>query len=73
MASELISHRLPQADEYYYKQTNNHISCRDHETEIGADADAYFPLQPIEKKLCAYTFGLGIVLLFVFVILFKVL
>ena len=71
MATELTSRQLPQADEYYYKQTNNHISRKDNETEIGADADAYFPLQPIEKKLCAYTFGLGIVLLFVFVILFK--
>ena len=71
MATELTSRQLPQADEYYYKQTNNHISRRDNETEIGADA--YFPLQPIEKKLCAGTFGLGIVLLFIFVILFKVL
>lgn len=46
MASELTSHQLPQADEYYYKQTNNHITPRDNEIETGADAGAYFPLQP---------------------------
>lgn len=73
MASELTSHQLPQADEYYYKQTNNHITPRDNEIETGADAGAYFPIQPIEKKLCAYTSGLGIILLFIFVIIFKVL
>ncbi len=34
--------------------------------------EEWFDLQPIEKKLCAYSLGLGIILLFVFIIIFEV-
>ncbi|WP_037351302.1 hypothetical protein [Anaeroarcus burkinensis] len=32
----------------------------------------WFDLQPIEKKLCAYSLGLGLGLLAVFILLFEV-
>ena len=41
------------ADEYYYKHTNNQISKQTNQIQLYADADEYFELQPIEKKLCA--------------------
>ena len=34
--------------------------------------DEWFDLQPIEKKLCGYSFGLGIALLIVFILAFEV-
>ena len=34
--------------------------------------EAWFPLQPIEIKMLTYTFGLGIVLLVIFIIVFGV-
>ncbi|EGO61889.1 hypothetical protein [Acetonema longum] len=33
----------------------------------------WFDLQPIEKKLCGYSFGLGVALLVVFIVIFEVL
>jgi len=36
------------------------------------EAEEWFELLPIEKKLLAWTFGLGIVLLVVFILVFKV-
>lgn len=41
-------------------------------TEIQKQEEEWFDLKPIEKKLCAYSLGLGIVLLIFFVILFEV-
>ncbi|MGE1061566.1 hypothetical protein NXG27_02845 [Megasphaera paucivorans] len=35
--------------------------------------EEWFDLQPIEKKLCVYSLGLGILLLFIFILLFEVL
>jgi hypothetical protein len=34
--------------------------------------DQWFPLQPIEIKMLTYTFGLGIVLLVIFLVVFGV-
>lgn len=59
------------ADEYYYKHTTNQISKDQNHVELDNDADEYFELQPIEKKLCAYSLGLGLLLMIVFVIFFE--
>lgn len=67
--AELITSVKSTADEYYHKQS---VAPTD-AAELDADADAYFPLQPIEKKLCAYSLGLGLGLMACFVILFEVL
>nr|WP_320147629.1 hypothetical protein [uncultured Anaeromusa sp.] len=42
------------------------------EKPIEAETE-WFDLQPIEKKLCAYSLGLGLGLLAVFILLFEVL
>ncbi len=34
--------------------------------------DEWYDLLPVEKKLIAYTFGLGVVLMVIFVLAFKV-
>ena len=34
--------------------------------------EAWFPLQPIEIKMLSYTFGLGIVLLVIFIFIFGI-
>lgn len=34
--------------------------------------DEWYPLLPVEKKLISITFGLGIIFLIIFVIVFKV-
>lgn len=36
------------------------------------DEDEWYDLLPVEKKLIAYTFGLGVVLMVIFVLTFKV-
>ena len=40
--------------------------------EIQVQEQEWFDLQPIEKKLCGYSFGLGIVLLVIFIFVFEV-
>lgn len=58
MASRITS-AASTADEYYYNQTVT-------------PTDEYFPLQPIEKKLCAYSLGLGLGLMALFIVIFEV-
>ena len=70
---ELITSVKSTADEYYHKQSVAPTDAATHAAELDADADAYFPLQPIEKKLCAYSLGLGLGLMACFVVLFEVL
>jgi hypothetical protein len=54
-------------------QTTSPIPERpgEHE-EIRTQDQEWFDLQPIEKKLCGYSLGLGIILLIVFVLVFEV-
>lgn len=73
MATNSITSSASTADEYYYKHTNNQISKQTNQTQLDNDADEYFKLQPIEKKLCAYSLGLGILLMVIFIISFEVL
>lgn len=73
MATNSITSSASTADEYYYKHTNNQISKQTNQTQLDNDADKYFELQPIEKKLCAYSLGLGILLMVIFIISFEVL
>lgn len=68
----MVAECLATADEYYYKHQNNEISVERNRAEMDLDEDEYFPLQPIEKKLCAYSFGLGIVLMAAFILAFEV-
>lgn len=72
MANHAITSSASTADEFYNKHTNNEVSKQTNAIELEQDRDAYFPLQPIEKKLCAYSFGLGIVLLVLFIIAFEI-
>lgn len=73
MATNSITSSASTADEYYYKHTNNQISKQTNQTQLDNDADEYFELQPIEKKLCVYSLGLGILLMVIFIISFEVL
>ena len=73
MASHTITSSSSTADEYYYKHTNNQISKETNQAQLANDADEYFELQPIEKKLCAYSLGLGIFLMVIFILSFEVL
>ncbi|WP_301860641.1 hypothetical protein [uncultured Megasphaera sp.] len=73
MATNTITSSASTADEYYYKHTNDQVSKQTNQAQIDQDADEYFELQPIEKKLCAYSLGLGIVLMIIFIITFEVL
>lgn len=73
MATDTYTHRLPQADEYYEKHVYNDVSTDVNRQELASDRDDYFPLQPIEKKLCGITFGLGVVLMALFVLSFELL
>lgn len=41
--------------------------------ELQLQEQEWFDLQPIEKKLCGYSFGLGIVLLVIFIVAFEIL
>lgn len=72
MAKHTITSSASTADEFYAKHANNEVSRGTNAIELDQDRDAYFPLQPIEKKLCAYSFGLGIVLLVLFIIAFEI-
>ena len=56
MASRITS-AASTADEYYYNQTVTPTDAATHTGQLERDADEYFPLQPIEKKLCAYSLG----------------
>lgn len=38
---------------------------------IREQAEEYFPLTPVEKKLCAISFGAGVVLLAIFLGIFR--
>ncbi len=40
--------------------------------EIPIRDEEWFDLQPIEQKLCGYSFGLGIALLFLFIFVFEI-
>lgn len=51
MASRITS-AASTADEYYYNQTVTPTDAATHTGQLERDADEYFPLQPIEKKLC---------------------
>lgn len=50
MASRITS-AASTADEYYYNQTVTPTDAATHTGQLERDADEYFPLQPIEKKL----------------------
>ena len=71
MASRIIS-AASTADEYYYNQTVTPTDAATHTGQLERDADEYFPLQPIEKKLCAYSLGLGLGLMALFIVIFEV-
>lgn len=71
MSKHAITSSASTADEFYNKHTNNEVSKQTNAIELEQDADAYFPLQPIEKKLCAYSFGLGVILLILFILAFE--
>ena len=72
MAKHTITSSASTADEFYHKNVHGATAKGTNAIELEQDADAYFPLQPIEKKLCAYSFGLGIVLLVLFIIAFEI-
>lgn len=44
---------------------------REEHAEIQSQEQEWFDLRPIEKKLCGYSFALGIVLLVVFTLAFE--
>lgn len=67
MASRITS-AASTADEYYYNQTVTPTDAATHTGQLERDADEYFPLQPIEKKLCAYSLGL----MALFIVIFEV-
>lgn len=71
MTKHTITSAAVTADELYHDHANNRIPEQTNAVELQQDADAYFPLQPIEKKLCTVSFGLGIVLLACFVLAFE--
>ena len=71
MASRITS-AASTADEYYYNQTVTPTDAATHTGQLERDADEYFPLQPIEKKLCAYCLGLGRGLMALFIVIFEV-
>ena len=48
---------------------NKDVSVSDAQNEM---VDQWFDLLPIEKKLLSYSFGLGVILLVVFVLIFGV-
>ena len=53
-------------------QTVTPTDAATHTGQLERDADEYFPLQPIEKKLCAYSLGLGLGLMALFIVIFEV-
>lgn len=71
MAEHILTPSSLTADELYEVHTSSAFSIKTSEGEIRQDEDEYFPLQPIEKKLCAVSFGLGLTLLAFFVIVFE--
>ena len=72
MTDRSLHRANPTADAYYYKQAHQQISQQVQEAGLESDADEYFELQPIEKKLCAYSLGLGLILLAVFILVFEI-
>lgn len=73
MENEILTDVRSAADEYYERQVVKPTTARVHAVELDQDAEEYFPLQPIEKKLCAYSLGLGLGLMGVFIFFFEVL
>jgi hypothetical protein len=59
-----MDHSTVNASSVYYEEIQ-------HENSV-LEEDQWFDLQPIEKKLCAYSLGLGILFLFVCIVLFEV-
>lgn len=50
----------------------NHPVRADEHVEIQKQEQEWFDLKPIEKKLCGYSLGLGIILLVIFILIFEV-
>ncbi|WP_071141806.1 hypothetical protein [Acidaminococcus timonensis] len=73
MERDILTNVHSAADEYYERQVVKPTTARVHAVQLDQDAEEYFPLQPIEKKLCAYSLGLGLVLMAVFILFFEVL
>lgn len=71
MAHEAITSYSSTADQFYNKQINDPTTKDVHDHQLDIDEDEYFDLQPIEKKLCAYSLGLGLVLMAVFIVAFE--
>jgi len=71
MAEHALTHSDLTADELYELHSSSAFSIKTSEGEISQDEDEYFPLQPIEKKLCAASLGLGLTLLAFFVLVFE--
>lgn len=63
MERDILTNVHSAADEYYERQVVKPTTARVHAVQLDQDAEEYFPLQPIEKKLCAYSLGLGLVLM----------
>lgn len=72
MKTDILTNVHSTADEYYETQVVKPTTKDTHAAQLELDEDEYFPLQPIEKKLCAYTFGLGVVLMAVFILVFEI-
>ena len=73
MESEILTNVHSAADEYYERQVVRPTTAKVHAVELDQDEEEYFPLQPIAKKLCAYSLGLGLGLMGVFIFFFEVL
>lgn len=73
MKTEVLTNVHSAADEYYEQQVVKPTTARVHAVQLDQDAEEYFPLQPIEKKLCAYSLGLGLGLMGVFIFFFEML
>lgn len=71
MAHEAITSYSSTADQFYNKQINDPTTKDVHDHQFDIDEDEYFDLQPNEKKLCAYSLGLGLVLMAVFIVAFE--
>lgn len=54
------------------KVASSPLSHAEEHAEIRLQAEEWFDLQPIEKKLITYSFSLGIFLLILFIFVFEV-
>ena len=71
MESEILTNVHSTADQYYEKQVVRPTGARVHAAELDTDEEEYFPLQPIEKKLCAWSLGVGLTLMAGFIGVFE--